>query len=288
MNKFKFNLCAAGMCCLLAFAAPAVQAEGNYLPSSVSTSAQQQLAIAPMNKVEVSNVAELLNAIDNNTEIILKPGTYNISGFFKSDSKKGLDWNAQHPHILWEGTELTIVNVSGLTLRAQDANVTNTRIVTEEAYDNVMLFKHCSNITLVGMTMGHEVKPGVCSGSVAAFENCENVCLKNMDLYGCGAKIKDLTAMSCKIHDCSYGMVEINNSTNLRFSQCEFTRCQKYTLLELRAADALFKNCKFSGNQGDFFNAQEGKTNITFTGCEFGLTEQQFIEAHPNAVTVIP
>ncbi|MCR5662737.1 MAG: right-handed parallel beta-helix repeat-containing protein, partial [bacterium] len=263
MNKFKFNLCAAGMCCLLAFATPAVQAEGNYLPSSVGTSAQQQLASAQMNKVEVSNVTELLNAIDNNTEIIMKPGTYNISSFFKSDAKKGLDWNAKHPHIMWEGTELTIANVSGLTLRAQDDNVKTTRIVTEEAYDNVALFKHCRNITLVGMTMGHEINPGVCSGSVVAFENCENVNLKNMDLYGCGAYgisghgINGLTAISCKIHDCSYGMLEINNSNNLRFSQCEFTRCQKYTLLDIRSADALFKNCKFSGNQGDFFNAQK-------------------------------
>ncbi|MBQ7567734.1 right-handed parallel beta-helix repeat-containing protein [bacterium] len=290
MNKCKFNLCAAGLCCLLAFASPAVQAETASLPSFGS--APQLLAAAQVKQVEVSNVIELLSAIDNNTEIILKPGTYNFSQYFNSEAKKGLDWNAEHPHIMWESGELTVVNVSGLTLRAKDGDNSKTRLVTEDAYSNVIQFKHCVNVTMVGMTMGHEVEPGVCSGSVVAFDNCENVCLKAMDLYGCGAYgisgygIKGLTAISCRIHDCSYGMLEINSSSGLRFSKCEFTRCKQYTLLSLSSGDALFKECRFIGNKGDFFN-KDGSASITFEKCEFGFDEQQFIDEHPQAVRII-
>lgn len=289
MNKYKYNICAAGLCCLLAFAVPAVQAE----PASQTSlgSAPQLLAAAPIKQVEVSNAEELLSAIDSNTEIILKPGNYNFSKLL-NEAKKGLDWNAEHPHIMWSGSELTIVNVRGLTLRAKDKDNGKTYLVTENAFDNVMLFKQCSNITLVGMTMGHEVEPGVCSGSVVAFHDCENINLKYMDLYGCGAYgisgygIKGLTGVSCRIHDCSYGMLDINRSSGLRFSNCEFTRCKEYTLLSLSSADALFKECRFIGNQGDFFN-KDGSADITFEKCEFGLDEQKFIDAHPQAVKVI-
>lgn len=290
MNKCKFSLCAAGLCCLLAFAAPAVQAETASQPSFGS--APQLLAAAPVKQVEVGSAAELLNAVGSNTEIILKPGTYNFSQYLKSEAPKGLDWNAAHPNIMWENGELTIANVSGLTLRAKDGDNGKTRLVTEDAYNNVIRFKQCGNVTLVGMTMGHEVEPGVCSGSVAAFENCENLYLKNMDLYGCGAYgisgygIKGLTAVSCRIHDCSYGMLEINRSSGLRFSNCEFTRCKEYTLLSLSSADALFKECRFTGNKGDFYN-KDGSANITFEKCEFGLDEQQFITDHPQGVKVI-
>ena len=72
MNKCKFSLCAAGLCCLLTFAAPAVQAETASQPSFGS--APQLLAAAPVKQVEVGSAAELLNAVGSNTEIILKPG----------------------------------------------------------------------------------------------------------------------------------------------------------------------------------------------------------------------
>ena len=50
----------------------------------------------------------------------------------------------------------------------------------------MICFRECSNIKLIGLTLGHTPRKGSCMGSVLRFENCNNIQLDSLELFGCG------------------------------------------------------------------------------------------------------
>lgn len=174
--------------------------------------------------VKVSTVDELLAAIAPDTVIELAPGTYDLStaSDYNTESDSAFySWDE-----VFDGVQLKIKSVTNLTIRAASDNPTETVITAVPRYANVMYFVKCENITVSGITAGHTVEPGACSGGVLSYDACKNISVESCRLYGCGTigieamRCDVLSAKGCEIYDCSYDGVSIYETTNASFENC--------------------------------------------------------------------
>ena len=102
------------------------------LTSGKSTSANRQV-------INVTTAQELIDAIDSNRTIILKPGDYIISGLKQS----------RRDHVTWrevfDGDEIIINDISNLEIRSDGDRPA--RILVKPRYANVLTFQRCRKIT---------------------------------------------------------------------------------------------------------------------------------------------
>ena len=214
--------------------------------------------------VYVDNVADLIEAIKPDAKIIVKPGNYNISEYIQDvwDNDPAL-WNKHHDHAeireVYDGVELVIRDVEGLSIRGESDNCADAELVAEPRYAAVMTFDACDKLLLSGLTMGHTDR-GDCWGSVIELVSCDGVILDNMDLYGCGV-------IGINLDHCS-----------------DFLRCSDVTIREcsqgpLGCANSRgewkFYNCKLIDSQsGGFFSETPG-LSLYFEDCTFGDRETE-------------
>ena len=171
-----------------------------YVP--VSTGEQTQ--------VHVSTVDEFLKALAPDTEIILDAEFYDLSTATGYETKNGTYYRWEE---VFDGVQLTIQNVSNLTIRAEGDDVKAHTVSARPRYAHVINFENCSNIMVEGFTAGHTFEPGSCAGGVIGFNNCEDVLVNNCGLYGCGvvgiwgANTKGVQVTNSDIYECSWGGV---------------------------------------------------------------------------------
>lgn len=212
--------------------------------------------------LRVSSVEELLKAVAPEVEILLAPGRYDLTEFLDgfANVRDQDAWNEEHPYVkldgVFDGVEVTIRGVSGLSIKGGSDDPGETEIVTEPRYAAVMNFEDCTDVELACLTMGH-TEQGDCSGNVLDFEDCGNICLRTMDLYGCGVYgirahgCGDLTVSNSTIRDCAYGSVDIGESIG----------------------DNLFTACTLSGSNGAGYYTPTAVSTLAFVGCYFGEGE---------------
>ena len=249
--------------------------------------------------VTVDNMADLILNLRDNVEILLEPGTYNVSEYLTTHPDDVGDWTyITNEAYAWgvydqgfDEPELLIAGLKDVTIRAAKPGEL-TEIVCEPRHANVLSFQNCSGITLEGVTMGHTPEPGTCSGSVLNLMNCMSVTLKNVDLYGCGAYgitsygSYYISMDDSVIRECTYGCISMNESYGLFFTGDTFRDCDGFTMLELYNASATFENCSFSGLKGSFLSAGE-YSYINFTGCDLEEEYKAFVEGLPYFGTQI-
>ncbi len=171
-----------------------------YVP--VSTGEQTQ--------VHVSTVDEFLKALAPDTEIILDAEFYDLSTATGYETKNGTYYRWEE---VFDGVQLTIQNLSNLTIRAEGEDVKAHTVSARPRYAHVINFENCSNIMVEGFTAGHTFEPGSCAGGVIGFNNCEDVLVNNCGLYGCGvvgiwgANTKGVQVTNSDIYECSWGGV---------------------------------------------------------------------------------
>ena len=231
------------------------------------------------NEVTVSTVEELAEAIRGRTKIILKEGEYNFSAL---DSTK---INNPNIDILvnFEGqAEYTINNIRNLCIEAEEG--AKVVLSTELPYAKALAFENCEEITLRGLTCGHEVEPGFCTGSVIYFNFCNNLEIDNCHLYGSGTygveayHVFGLTLKNSDIYDCSYGLIYLSEVEDAGITNCRFTNSREYSMFSFVGCyNMLLKNCVISGNQSDsehfpFINCQDS-LRVGFTKCTFENNE---------------
>ena len=125
-------------------------------------------------------------------------------------------------------------------------------------YANVICFRECSNIKLIGLTLGHTPRKGSCMGSVLRFENCNNIQLDSLELFGCGTygieleNCTNIRTNGIKIFECSYGALSIINS-NLEFSNSMIYDCNKTVgcIIEATNSQLDFNNVSIFNNYID-------------------------------------
>ena len=216
--------------------------------------------------VSVSTVDELLAAIAPDTEIILAPGTYDLS----TASDYGKTVNGLYTwEEVYDGYELVLQNISGLKISGEGAV-----IAAIPRYANVIRCVGCEFVSFEGFTAGHSVEHGFCVGGVIRLENCRYISLDKCRLYGCGViglwaeGCEDLYAYDTDIYDCSYEGVDLNTCRNVELNGCRFYDYQDAdTLLRFESSDSININgCEIYDSQLQRLMMPGGSTNVYFTG----------------------
>lgn len=241
--------------------------------------------------VYVSNAKDFVAAIRSNVTIHLAPKTYNITDTLTMSEYDYDDFHSMTEEYVgssneFDGYELEIVNVDNLTIVCDDDTKT-AEIVCEPRYADVLHFIKCSNITLSNVVVGHTPDRGSCCGSVLAFEDCNDISLSYLDLYGCGTygiEMYDSSNLECrmsKIHDCSYGLLDIVDSRNANFEDCTFAYDEGYAQVSCYESQVTFYDSIFmfdSQSQYSYYDdylcfvSASENSLITFKGCKFDTT----------------
>lgn len=246
-----------------------VQVSSNPVVETPSNSEEE----IKMTEIKVSSARDLYLNIKPNTRIILTENYYNISyidaSTFSSDYVE-VDNS-------FDGYEFIIHDVENLEIVA-DANVFP-EFVTEGAHVNVISLRDCTNVTIDGLIVGHEVEKGSCTGGVIKLMNCNIVAINHCGLYGCGTygitteDTNNVTVNNTEIYECSYGLLELVRSNYFNFNNCTFRDSGVYSMLCFRECNNIsFENCTFRGNKsGAYSSFIENSTSptITFTKCVF-------------------
>ena len=227
--------------------------------------------------ITVSNVAELIKAIAPDSNIILAPGNYNFSKVTEEEIALSSDY--VNKEYLKEYESLLISDVTGLTLEAsEDGKV---ELVTENGGASVLEIRKSENVMLRGLTCGHEVEKGTCSGGVLYAEDCKNLTVENCRLYGCGTegiwtqRVDGLNVKGTEIFECSESVFSFDE-TGAIFDNCRFhDNYGDYLFYFSDGSDILVMDTEICDNQGymmlDYseFGDDTDNRHITFRNCTF-------------------
>lgn len=227
-----------------------------------ASAAEDSAQAADDGATHVDSVEALLEAIAPDAHIVVEPGYYDLTAFLRDypNARDQDEWDDKHPYVklgaVYDGVEVTITDVSGLSISGGAFDPAETELVTEPRCAAVLNFENCADVELACLTLGH-TETGDCSGNVLDFVGCRDIRLRTMDLYGCGVYgvgaygCGDLTVSNSTIRDCSYGSVEISESVG----------------------DNLFTACTLSGSWGAGDYTPTAVSTLAFVGCSFGEGE---------------
>ena len=214
----------------------------------------------------VGTVRELREAIGDHRVIEMESGTYDVTD-----------------------EEALLSNCNGLTIRAATPDEGVVELVCTDPYSNVLEIESCSGLTLENLVLGHILEEGDCGGNVLGFYECNNITLRSMDLYGCGAygvfamNSTGIAVYDSVIHDCSYGCVSAIESYGLNFYDSVFRDCRQYTMIDLMDGSAFFERCKFYRLEGAFINESENYFfDAGFIECLFDEEVLKQLQEHPQ------
>ncbi len=222
--------------------------------------------------VTVSDVEGLFKNIRNNRKIILKGGTYDFSSV---DEDKVIN---EFVSCDWGGYRIS--NVYNTCIEAAEGE--DVQFSVDDPYSAVITFYGCGNITLRGITAGHNVEPGYCSGSVVNLEQTYGMDIDSCKLYGCGTygvsalNSDRINVTDSEIYECSYGLVDLNQVYRAKFTGCTFRDSKDLSMINAYSCtDISFDDCIFKNNYVNpintycFFVDMSEYTDVTFNECTF-------------------
>lgn len=178
-----------------------------------------------MKEVTVHTVNEFLAAIAPNTRIFLDAPVFDLTTASDYGGAGGMyyEWREEY-----DGPSLWITDVVNLEITSPDFNKNNHKITAFPRYADVLGFDSCQNIMISGFTAGHTQEPGTCIGGVLDFDDCDEVFVSNMNLYGCGTLGVITDHCSCvniydtNIYECSYGGTHMYKTKDIIFNNCSY------------------------------------------------------------------
>jgi len=230
--------------------------------------------------VTVSNVQELYAAIGNGKHIILKAGTYNISDLTEADKAKNPDLNFGY----FEGEQYEIGGdtielpfMRNIIIEGEEG--AKVLICTEDYSVAPLAFFNCNKITLKNLTLGHEVEPGHCTGSVLNMDYCGGMEVDHCNLYGSGTYgieatyTNELRVSDTDIYDCTYGAINLIDCNEAHFEKCKFRDSREYSILDIPECSSIyFNDCEITGNESGKYCAlidARDTYSVSFTNCKF-------------------
>lgn len=179
------------------------------------------------NTIYVSNEKQFLDALGSNKTIIVQ----------KSINLTSITQN-----------ELYIKNYSNLTIKGVNPQI---RLGVSRGENLVLGFGSCNNITISNLVLGHE-NVLWCGAGVLEFDNCTGVNISNCDIYGCGYygivlyKTRNVTCTNNYIHDCHVDMLDVNQSSNIKFRNTKFQNSKMGTIISIWSSEQVeFDKCSF-------------------------------------------
>ena len=242
---------------------------GNVQVSAPTGSFGENIKYKNEDYIRVHTAEQFLNALGSNrnvlvaknTEINLTPILDNQSLFrtrykmWMSDASGGIDGGRETvvSEEVFDGRQLTLVNMKQLVIEGEQ----NSRLVVEPRYAFCLNFIDCNQCTVSNLTIGHTIG-GSCQGGVIGVKRGWRNMVVDCDLYGCGTYGLDLdgtnsfSIYSSNIHDCTYGIMQLNNCEAVHSTHCDFFNNREYTLIEGRGCvGTVFEDCRFYSNWGD-------------------------------------
>ncbi len=193
-----------------------------HLPEDLTHEAEPT-AVPAGGSITVTTVDELLAAIGPDRTIVLDGAEFALSG---ARNYGGIGTKYCYWSEVYDGQELVIDGVKGLTIVGGSADAAGTLVTAEPRYANVLRFVGCSDLNLQGFTAGHTKGHGECSGGVLHFEDCSDVRVDGCRLYGCGIlgvwsiRGQDLAVENTEIYECSIGAVIVDSTAGVSFTDC--------------------------------------------------------------------
>lgn len=172
--------------------------------------------------VHVSTVDEFLAAIASDTDIYLEDGVFDLSTAGNYGGFGGANYIWSDSHV--DGPQLVISGVKNLSITGGGTDKASIQAVPR--YAEVLAFENCQNITLKDFTAGHTQAPGSCVGGVVYFANSSDLSMEGCCLYGCGVwgitlnGCENMTVKNTEIYDCSSGDLNFFGSKNIRLENC--------------------------------------------------------------------
>lgn len=227
-------------------------------------------SIRYFDEVKVGNVFELVNSLQNNRRIIIEPGTYNFSKVTQDQIK--------NPKVQNIYNAVTFTELSNLKFEAAGGG--EVLFCIDSAYEPVVTFKNCDHISIDGITVGHNVEKGYCTGSVLSFDNVSGLKISGCKLFGSGTYgidayyTYDINVSDTEIYECTYGLLDLRNIGNALFTDCKFRDSGDMSMLCIsNAYDVAFENCSFTGNKVEddrnYFVLLGERDSATFRNCIF-------------------
>lgn len=236
------------------------------------------VAFAAPKRILVNTPEEFINALGSNREIVVcnKEGllltpvieTMIVEGKLKEFDRFS---RAKQDGVMYEnesdGPQLIISGMKNLSIR------TNTderfKIEITPRYANVLTFISCENITFTNLQLGH-TDEGYCTNGVLGFDDCKNIAINNCGLFGCGTEgielrqSENFTMTNSEIFHCSYHIMHIFGSKNVKFLNCAFFNNKEYEQVNTDASceGVLFDHCVFTKNKGKLFNIANNESVV--------------------------
>lgn len=217
---------------------------------------------------EVSNSKELLEKIGPNRIIKLKAGEYDLS------KDKLIDNEYVKFSEVFDGFEVIVSNVNNLIIEGE--NSSNTKLLANPRYANVLTFENCKNVNIKGITAGHYPDKGECTGGVLVFEKCKKVNVDNSVLFGCGTygvnlhETNDFLFSNSTIKECSYGIMTIDSSNNIKFVDSKFYDTKQFSLINItNGKNVTFEKCTINNNiaEKDYLFYVFSSSNVVVKNC---------------------
>ncbi|MCR5675922.1 MAG: lysozyme inhibitor LprI family protein [Lachnospiraceae bacterium] len=235
--------------------------------------------------VSVSNVAEFVNSLRNNRIVELEEGTYDLSRLFSAQ--------IDNPRVHIEYEAVTVSDISNLKIRAKDG--AKVLLSVDTAYAPVLTFMEDQHISIEGITAGHNVEPGYCSGSVLSFRNVYGLDISKCSLYGSGTYgieaigTYNINVSDTDIYECTYGLVDLHDIGSVQFTNCTMRDSKDMSMICISGAyDVVFDHCTFSGNvvadSYNYFVALGEYDSATFRDCTF--KDNEFFTFSNRSVTM--
>ncbi|WP_167571770.1 right-handed parallel beta-helix repeat-containing protein [Aquimarina algiphila] len=248
----------------------------------------------------VSNVKEFFEALDNNTEIIVK---CKVLDFTLENLEKELNienfyehWTDDEPYKLIPKSYFL---ASGIVLNGYEnliiRSVEHTDIISNNDFDNILSFKNCKEIILEGFSIFHTLP--TCNGAVLSVLLSNNISINNCHLNGSGG----IGATLIGTNNVKFNNVEIFNnvfyaiytvnSTKIKFKDCDIYENHDWgeSVIYSDISDLLFQNCRIENNQSKnlIYSFLGMPLYVNFKNCDieenaFNFDLQSYIDNRTN------
>ncbi|MCR5576672.1 MAG: right-handed parallel beta-helix repeat-containing protein [Oscillospiraceae bacterium] len=248
--------------------------------------------VRPGGEIAVTSVDEFLTAIGPDRTIVLDGALFDLSTATSYGSAGGEYWYWAESH---DGPALVIHDANGLTIRAKDSSPEATTLSAIPRFADVLSFRNCDDLSLFGFTAGHTKEPGVCSGGVLRFENCNQVTVKSMRLYGCGilgvqaSRCTSMEILRTEIYECSQGAAQFYQTDGIIFDSCFVRDVPSPALVFTECGDKSWNSVPLSGLNGMYDVDENGvipyETILRKEGADYLGTLDELLNPYADEPT---
>ncbi len=241
--------------------------------SNSQSSTENKNANLPEQKVvKVSNAQQLVDAIANDTKIII-------------DSKDWLSWDSQ----------IDIKGISNLTIEGKSPERAHIRI--NDALSDVFDITKSSNIILKNLKLGHNAPRYECEGFVVSIDESSDVTLDGCDIYGCGLEgvyvgwhnNSNILIDNCDIYECYRVGIDINSYDgftveNVVVNNTKIHDCGQAVSVwqsEGNIKDVVFQRCDISCYVSSEYGQISANKPVSFIDCKIATADDFYDDYKP-------